>query len=69
MCSGILSCICVMVDLSKLVLAEGVLVNQPTHAIPSRPISDCGPRIPDNGRYDPPGLRFRWAWNRDLRSA
>ncbi|GJU66242.1 hypothetical protein Tco_1252501 [Tanacetum coccineum] len=51
------------------ILAEGVLVNQPTHAIPSRPISDCGPPIPDNGRYDPPGLWFRWAWNRDLRSA
>ncbi|GJZ36016.1 putative RNA-directed DNA polymerase [Tanacetum coccineum] len=51
------------------VLAEGVLVNQPTHAILSRPISDCGPPIPDNGRYDPPRLRFRWAWNRDLRSA
>ncbi|GKA96791.1 RNA-directed DNA polymerase, eukaryota, reverse transcriptase zinc-binding domain protein, partial [Tanacetum coccineum] len=41
--------------------------NQPTHVIPNRPISDCGLLIPDNGRYDPPGLRFRWAWNRDLR--
>ncbi|GJW77033.1 gypsy type transposase [Tanacetum coccineum] len=51
-----------------LVLVEGMLVNQPIHSIPSRPISDCGPPIPDNGRYDPPRLRFRWAWNRDLRS-
>ncbi|GJV90076.1 hypothetical protein Tco_1534014, partial [Tanacetum coccineum] len=49
--------------------ADGLLVNQPTHAFPSRPILDCGPPLPNNWQYDPPGLRLRWAWSRDLRSA
>ncbi|GJX53590.1 RNA-directed DNA polymerase, eukaryota, reverse transcriptase zinc-binding domain protein [Tanacetum coccineum] len=41
---------------------------QSTHAFPSGRICDYGSAIPNIGEYDPPRLRFRWAWSRDLRS-
>nr|GEY09908.1 RNA-directed DNA polymerase, eukaryota, reverse transcriptase zinc-binding domain protein [Tanacetum cinerariifolium] len=46
---------------SVLVPADSLLVNQPTHAFPSKTISDCGPPLPNNGQYDPSRLMFRWA--------
>nr|GEX82497.1 cysteine-rich receptor-like protein kinase [Tanacetum cinerariifolium] len=42
---------------------------QSTHAFPSRSICDYGYAISNIREFDPPGLRFRWAWSRDLCSA